>query len=505
MNRLVTKVLVVDDNEKVRDELIEQLRYEDVQVVGESTFGAAAYTWAQQLDVDVVIVSVEEPVARSLRTIESLTVGTRTWPVIGISSQGDRETMRKAMMAGVRDFLVRPVSSEDLHSTVVTIHRVELNRRMATEQGETIRRLGTIITVAGFKGGIGKSTMATNIAVSLAQQTQQHVALMDLDLQFGDAAVMLDIVPSHTIEHAAKELDRLDPQLIQGYVANHASRLKLLAAPSTPEASDEITTEHVGRILEMLAATNDFVIVDTPPHLDEISAVAMDLSTLVLVVVAPEVPCIRRTRAALALMQSWGYSRDKVKLIVNRSHKKAEVTIAEIEEVLQYPVYAQIPDDRAAIKAISLGTPVAMSAPKSKSGRAINELGREIAGISRSPSGFWLFGKRGGAKISPTDRLLPPPPPAPQPAPHLAPGMGVGAYPAHAMGGNGASGYVPQNGHTVHPHLMEPDWEGIWQPRGADPTRLYTHSAYGQEFVPPAPNPFQQPTWSRPDQAKPGD
>jgi pilus assembly protein CpaE len=496
MTRQVTKVLVVDDNEKVRDDLIEQLRYQDIEVVGESTFGAAAYTWAQQLEVDVVVISIEEPVARSLRTVESLSIGDRTWPVIGVSSQGDRDTMRKAMMAGVRDFLVKPVSSDDLHAAILNVHRVEAGRR-AGGQSDPARHLGTVITIAGFKGGIGKSTMATNVAVSLAQQTQQHVALLDLDLQFGDAAVMLDVVPSHTIEHAAKEIDRLDPQLIQGYVATHASRLRLLAAPLTPEASDDITADQVGRILEMLASTNDFVIVDTPPHLDDVSAVSMDLSTLVLVVVVPEVPCIRRTKAALTLMQTWGYSRDKVKVVVNRAHRKSEVSIAEIEEVLQYPVYAQIPDDRATVKAISLGTPVAMSAPKSKAGRAINDLGRTLAGVPVPAKRFTILRRGTPAKASTMDRLLPPPP-----APHAQPAAAVflpltPTYPTNGVNGN------PLGAQAVA------DSEGIWQP-AVDTERLFVHSAYGREYgtngsaAPTIPSPNRELLFPR-DHAKSGD
>jgi pilus assembly protein CpaE len=378
-----TKVLIVDDDEKTRDTLIELLRFEDIEVVGESTFGAAAFTWANQLDVDVVVVTIEEPVARSLRTIEALASTGRSWPVVGVSTRGDRDIMRKAMVSGVRDFVVMPMPAEELRSTIINVHHVERARRAAADQGGVTRPLGTVITVAGFKGGIGKSMVSSNIAVALAQQTLQHVALIDLDLQFGDSAVMLDVVPSTTIEQVAKGVDRLDPQALQGYLATHASRLKLLAAPATPEASDDITDETAGQILEMLAATNDYVVVDTAPHLDGLSAAAMDLSTFVLVVLVPEIPCIRRTKAALTLMQSWGYSRDKVKLVVNRSQKRGAVSIPEIEQVLNYPVYAQIPDDRSVAKSIAVGTPVSMSAPKSRAGRATNDLARTLSGMTR--------------------------------------------------------------------------------------------------------------------------
>src|SRR5262245_49052077 len=130
------KVLIADDNEKARDALIEQLRFADIQVVGESSLGAATYTWAEHLNVDVVLVNVGEPLARSLRTIESLAVGARTWPVVALSSLGDRETMRKAMVAGARDYVVMPANGQELRRTVVEIHTLEQHRRAAAASGD---------------------------------------------------------------------------------------------------------------------------------------------------------------------------------------------------------------------------------------------------------------------------------------------------------------------------------------------------------------------------------
>ena len=418
MSGVSVKVLVVDDNEKTRDGLIAQLRFEDIEVVGESTLGAAAFTWAGRLDVDIVIVAIEEPVARGLRTVESLTVGARTWPVLGFSSLGDRETMRKAMIAGVRDFVVAPTTGEELRRTILNVHQVDGARRAAVAQGGSATKLGTIVTIFGVKGGIGKSVVATNVAVALAQETKQHVAMLDLDLQFGDAAVMLDVVPAHTVEDAAKELERMDPQLITGYLTDHPSRLKLLAAPATPDGAEQISPEQVGQILETLASTHDYVVVDTGAQLDGVSTVAMDLATIVLLVVAPEVPCVRRTKAALTLMQGWGYSRDKVKLVVNRTRRRTEVSIAEIEQVLDYPIYAQIPDDRAVTKAISIGTPVAMSGPKTKSGRAILAMGRNLAGLPERHHRFAPFHRRSEPARpreteGPRPVALPPGPPRP--------------------------------------------------------------------------------------------
>jgi pilus assembly protein CpaE len=420
MSEQQIKILIVDDNQKSRDKLIEQLRFEDVSVVGESSFGAAAYTWAQQLDVDVIIVMIDEPIARSLRTIESLSVGANAWPILGMSPQTDRETMRKAIVAGVRDFLVWPATDEELHQAILTVHRTEQTRRAAVTEGRTAGQVGTIVAVVGVKGGIGKSTVASNTAVALAEETKQQIAMVDLDLQFGDAAVMLDLVPTRTIEQAASELTGSDPQLIRGYLADHGSRVKLLAAPTTPEGAETITEQNTQQILESLAATHDYVVVDTSAQLDDISMRAMDMATIVLLVVVPEVPCVRRTRAALALMREWGYSRDKVKLVVNRTKKKGEVSIAEIEKVLDYPVYMQIPDDQAAVKGISMGTPVILSAPKSEAGRAFTDLGRSLAGLPKADRKRGLFRRKGKGTSTPRSAgpaLIDPPPIPPAPVP----------------------------------------------------------------------------------------
>ncbi len=383
MSETVVKVLVVDDDEKARRRLIGQFRFPDVQVVGESTLGAAAYTWAEQLDVDVVVVAVEEPVARALRTIEALSVGQRTWPVVAVSSLADRDTMRKAILAGVRDYLVLPLDAAEVRRTVVRAHQTEAERRAAAEQGT--KRLGTIVTVFGVKGGIGKSTVACNVAAALAQETRHQVALLDLDLHFGDAAVMLDLVPEATIVDAAGNIDPNRPQSVEPFLTTHPSRVRLLASPPVPDASAAIAPEQVAKVLEMLAATHDYVVVDTGAQVDPVTATALDMATMVLLLVVPEVTAIRRTKAALGLMEESGYSRDKLKLVLNRTDAKSEVSPADTASALNYPVYAQIPDDRAVARSITVGVPVVMSAPKTKAGRALLDLGRGLAGADAPP------------------------------------------------------------------------------------------------------------------------
>lgn len=376
------KVLIVDDNDKARARLIDQLRYPDITIVGESPFGNAAVSWASRLEVDVVIVSVEEPVVRGLRTIDLLTSGEIAWPIVAVSSHHDRESMRKAMLAGARDYLVLPASEADVRKSVMLVYQREQERRGTTDLGGGSNVYGTVIAIFGVKGGIGKTVAAVNIAAGIAQDTENRVALVDADTQFGDCAVMLDLVPERTIIDAAGEVDPAAPNLIEPYLTDHLSHLSLLAAPASPGDANQITPELVGNALKSLAATHDFVVIDTSPQIDALTALIIDLSSIVLVVVTPEVPSVRRTRAALDLLEAAGYSRDKIKLVLNRSTRRAEVPTAELEEALGYPIYAEIPDDRAVIRAVTRGTPVVMSDAKSEAGRAFIGLGRKLAGVT---------------------------------------------------------------------------------------------------------------------------
>jgi pilus assembly protein CpaE len=458
-------VLIVDDNDKTRAKLVDQLRYSDIRIVGESSFGTVASSWAYQLRVDVVIVAIEEPIARALKTVEQLTSGAVSWPVIAVSARNDREIMRKAMLAGARDYMVVPAPVDDLRKSVIRVYQREHERQRAPADKDRHTGYGTIITVFGVKGGIGKTTTAVNVAAGIAQGTKHHVALVDADLQFGDCAMMLDIVPERTIAEAVSEADPATPHVIDSYLMDHASHLSLLAAPTNPSAADRVTPDDVGRVLKSLAATKDFIIVDTSPQIDAITALAIDLSAIVLVMVTPEIPCIRRTEAALALLENAGYTRDKVKLLVNRSGKRTEVPNQDLVAALGYPVYAEIPDDRGIARSITRGTPIVMSGKKSPAGRAYIDLGRRLAGVPARQRwrafGGWRSGRGHDAESAAV-------PPAPHP---VAAGTLLEAW-APAIGA--AARREPATGDTLSRHLNH-SWNGDRQ------TAPLIHSDAGED------------------------
>lgn len=404
-------ILIVDDNERARTRLIEHLRYPDLRIVGESSFGAAAASWAAQLNVDVVIVAIEEPIARALRTVELLTTGERAWPVIAVSARNDRDMIRNAMLAGARDYVALPASDDDLRKAILRVYQRDQERRSLPVDRGALSGFGTVVTVFGVKGGIGKTVTAVNLAAAITLGTKHHVALVDADLQFGDCAVMLDLVPERTIADAVSEVDPAKPHLIDPYLAEHASRLSLLAAPLTPGDADRVGPDDVGNVLRSLAASRDFVVIDTSPQIDAVTALAIDLSAVVLVLVTPEVPSVRRTKAALTLLEEAGYSRDKIKLVLNRANRRAEVAQPDLEAALGSPIYAEIPEDRAVPRSITAGEPLVIANPRSAAGRAYLDLGRKLSGASEGQrrGGFLgLFGRRGELE---SDAAPPPPNP----------------------------------------------------------------------------------------------
>src|SRR4030095_16117650 len=170
-------------------------------------FGAVASTWAYTLEPSLIIVSIEEPVTRSLATIQALTRGNPRWTVVGLVSQFDREVFRRTVLAGARDVLLRNSSASDLHDSLVQAHNADA-LRIASSGHDPTAPTGSIISVFGVKGGVGKTTLATNLAVALAQESSASVALVDLDVPFGDVALMLDIHPEQDI------LDTLDDAVL---------------------------------------------------------------------------------------------------------------------------------------------------------------------------------------------------------------------------------------------------------------------------------------------------
>ena len=394
------KILIVDPHADAVASLRRALNsFGTLEVVGDAGFGPVASTWAHTLDPAIVMVSVEEPLTRSLTTIQALTRGNPRWTVVGLVSQFDREVFRRTVLAGARDVLLRGSSPSDLHDSLVQAHNADV-LRIAGSGHDLAAPTGTIVAVFGVKGGVGKTTLATNLAVALAQETSASVALVDLDVPFGDVALMLDIHPEQDILDALADPVLDDLERLQNLLVRAPQGVHVLAAPLAPDDAGALDSARVGRLLTRLAALYQFVLVDTPVGLTELTAAALDAAELAMLVTTPEIAALRRTHACLRLLQGLEFSTSKLQLVLNRVDSKTRVNSAEAIEALGHPVTWRVANDYAAMQGSALGQPVVQTHPRARIANDIRLIARQLAGAPLSSRGSWLPWRRRTALVT---------------------------------------------------------------------------------------------------------
>jgi pilus assembly protein CpaE len=222
-----------------------------------------------------------------------------------------------------------------------------------------------VITVFSSKGGCGKSFVSSNLAVLLASRTGAEIAMVDLDLQFGDLAIMLQLFPARTIYDAAQNLERLDAQALRGYLTPHRSKVFLLAAPLEPGLSETISAEAVKVILQMLKSVFRYVVVDSPPSFTDHVLGALDESDECVLITSMDVPSIKNLKLSLQTLELLGFGRNRIRLILNRADSKVGLRVQEVEKTLGTTVDVAIPSSREVPLSINRGTPLVIDDPKS--------------------------------------------------------------------------------------------------------------------------------------------
>lgn len=377
------KVIIVDGNLEARSELHKMLALAHVAVLGEAGYGVDAQTLVEDAQPDVALVGVEEPVARGLQTVEALSASYPNLPIIVYSSLADGASVRRAMLAGARDYLTQPLDADTVISSIrmVLDQEEHRQRRMTGEVTQVATAGGTVITVFGAKGGIGKTTIATNLATALVRETGQTVALVDMDTRFGDVAIMMDVPVDRNIADLTRRLDHVDRSNIKEYLVQHSSGVAILPAPSHPGDWNVVSPDHIEQIVRLLAQTHDFVILDTPGTFNEMVAAALEMATVVLLVTSMDVASIKDTVLALNMLRSWSFPREKVKLAINHANVANSVKEKDVVRTLEYEVFWQIPYDEAVTKSTQLGQPIVLTKPNSRVGSNLIDLARVIAGV----------------------------------------------------------------------------------------------------------------------------
>jgi len=294
--------------------------------------------------------------------------------VVMVRRRIDTAVLTDALRSGVREV----VQERDLSGLTTAVRRQrEIAARLREqvenpEGGQSQVRGGRVVTVFSAKGGCGKTTLATNLAAALADSKKGSVALLDLDLAFGDVAIALQLFPSHTIADAVPIGEDLDGPALLSLLTSHRSGLQALVAPMEPSAADTIDTALVVHIIDLLREEFDYVVIDTPPALDDNVLAAFDRSDVVALLATLDIPALKNLKLTLETLDLIGFSRDRLKIVLNRSDSKVGLALAEVEKTLKAPIVAQIPSSRDVPASTNRGVAIVSDEPKNPVSIAIS-------------------------------------------------------------------------------------------------------------------------------------
>jgi pilus assembly protein CpaE len=318
-----------------------------------------------------------------------------------MSVQGEADYLRRSMLAGAREFLVKPFSSDELTASIRQVYAREKDKlsRMAaavpmaapvaasgptagatTESGEP----GTVVAVFSPKGGVGRTTVAVNLAVAAATELGKKVVVVDGSFQFGDVGVLLNLNPKNkSIADLAPELEQAGEgvESIDTFVINHSAGIRVLLAPPSPEMAELISPSGIRRVIESLRMTHDLVVVDCTAFFNDTTLAILDAADVILTMLSLEITSIKNMRLFLEVAQQLGYESGKVRLVLNRADSALGIRVADVEHSIGRKVDDTIVSDgRSVVYALNRGVPFFLSNREAQVSQDILRLARSVVG-----------------------------------------------------------------------------------------------------------------------------
>lgn len=326
---------------------------------------------AQQFPADVLLIDLDPVPQEVLPIAGALALERPDLSVFAMSESSDGQLILAAMRAGITEFLTKPLDVE-----LLTIALEKVAEKRATDL-----TLGKLITIVGSAGGVGATTLASNLAVELADLVgESKVALVDLDYRFGHVATMLDVQPSFTIADLAESAEQIESAVVKQAMFEHDSGVHILARPHNFAQADMITAAHCSGILATLQNIYEYVIVDGPNRFDVGSKAIFDIADLNLLIIQLLVTSVRNVHRIVDEMRSAGFNMERVKIVCNRVGKESgSISPEYVEETLNHKIFHSIPDDWQSVSsAINMGVPLRQEHGKTRVRQSIRDLAIRI-------------------------------------------------------------------------------------------------------------------------------
>jgi pilus assembly protein CpaE len=410
------RILIVDDIADTRENLAKLIGFEpDMEVAATAGGGQEAVNLAKQHRPHVILMDINMPDMDGITATEIISNTVPESPIIMMSVQGEQDYLRRSMLAGAREFLVKPFSADELINSIRHVHELEKVRRAryapvapaAPAGGPTVnaatgRDNGKIITFFSPKGGVGRTTIATNLAVALHQITNKPVVLVDGSLPFGDIAVILNMSPkAKTIADLIGSFETADSDVVESILVQHSTGIKVMLAPPTPESTELITGAHIKHVLEILRERYAYIVVDTWPSFQEQVITMLDVADVILTLMTLEITSLKNVRVFMEVVEKLGYDEAKVQLVANRNDSSGGIKASDVEASLGRKIpHTIVSDGRTLVLAVNRGVPFVISHRDSQVAKDIFALAQKIAVTETAPAAAGKQAQpRGGLKL----------------------------------------------------------------------------------------------------------
>jgi pilus assembly protein CpaE len=382
------RVLIVDDIAETRENIRKLLQFEnDVEVVGAARTGREGIELARETKPDVVLMDINMPDMDGITATETIRKGYPFIQIVILSVQGDPNYMRRAMLAGARDFLTKPPTVDELTSAIRRAGKMAQDERakvpVQVQSGGSVSSTlvtpgisrGRVIMVYSPKGGTGCTTVAINLAMTLHNE-ETPVVLIDGNLQFGDVAVFLNEQGKNSVADLAPRADELDPEIVDEVLLTHAATgVRILPAPFRPEYAENISGDQFAQMVQYLRRLYSYVVVDTSSSLTDVDLAVVDSSDLVILLTTQDIPSIKNARLFLDLADVLKINRKRILFVMNRFDKRIGITPEKVGESFKQEIVAVLPaDERVVVPSINRGVPFILGDKSRPISRAILSL-----------------------------------------------------------------------------------------------------------------------------------
>jgi pilus assembly protein CpaE len=388
-----TTVVVVDDTDESREMILRMLQFDsNIEVIGTAKTGLEAIEAAQKLKPDVMIMDINMPDMDGITATETIRKKVPFVQVVILSVQSDSNYMRRAMLAGARDFLTKPPLIDELTSAIGRAGLMAQEERAKSTQvygstgplpsvagGFNPAISGKIIVVYSPKGGCGATTITTNLAIAL-KESNNKVVLVDSNLMFGDIAVFFNEHGKNNVLDLIDRVNDLDAEIITDVlIKNKATGIDILAAPNQSQFVDAGVGEPFSKILDYMRGMYDYILIDTASYLSEVVQTCLDVADYIVLVTIQDIPAIKNTNQFLSLADASGIGRERIIFVMNRYDKRISISPERIGESLKQPIVVAIPfEERAVSYSVNRGVPFMIDNRSIPAAKAILSLAESI-------------------------------------------------------------------------------------------------------------------------------